>query len=149
VSVEDKQSPDLEMLLRGLDIEVTVGIHEQEGSEGHGGDGLTTAEVGAVHEFGLGVPQRSFVRGYFDDNADEIVQAQDAALQRILDGGDPEVEAGRVALKLESGMKERILARIDPGLAESTKKRRGEGAVPLVATSQLLGAVRGKVTRNK
>lgn len=149
MSVEDKVSPGLEALLRGLDLEVSVGIHEEEGSSSHGNDGPTTAEIGSIHEFGLGVPQRSFVRGYFDDHAGEIEQAQDAAMQRILDGADPEIEAERLALKLESGMKERILARIDPPLAASTKKRRGESAVPLVETSQLLGAVRGKVTRKQ
>lgn len=145
MSVEDKVSPEMARLLRGLDLEITVGIHEDEGSESHG-DGLTTADVGAVHEFGLGVPQRSFVRGYFDDNQAEIEDLQTVALQHILDGADPAAEAGRLGLKLEGGMKERILARINPPLAESTKARRGESAVPLVDTSQMIGAIRSKVT---
>jgi len=144
MSVEDKKSADLEKFLRGLDLEVTVGIHEEEGAEEHGD--LTNAELGAIHEFGLGVPQRSFIRGYFDENAAEIEQAQDEALNNIVFGADPRAEAERLGLKLESGMKERILARIDPPLAESTKRRRGASAVPLVDTSQLLGAVRSKVT---
>jgi hypothetical protein len=144
VSVDDKKSPELARLLREFDLEVTVGIHEDEGAEDHGDD-LTIADVGAIHEFGLGVPQRSFVRGYFDENAPRIEQAQDAALVRILDGADPETEAARLGLQLEGGMKARILARIAPPLAESTKRRRGESAVPLVDSSQLIGAIRSKV----
>jgi hypothetical protein len=149
MSVSDQSSPELEALLRGLNIEISVGIHEDQGAEAHGEDGLTTAAIGAIHEFGLGVPQRSFVRGYFDERATEILQEQAAALQRILDGADPETEAGLLGLRLEGGMKERILARIDPPLSPATKARRGESAVPLVATSQLLGAVRSKVKVTK
>jgi hypothetical protein len=44
-------------------------------------------------------------------------------------------------------MKERILARLSPGLAPSTLARRGEGAVPLVDSGQLLGSIRGKARR--
>lgn len=145
MSVSDKSNPELHRLLRGLEIEISVGIHEDEGSKSHG-KGLTTADVGAIHEFGLGVPQRTFIRGYFDESQGDIEQMQDAALQRIIDGADPLAEAERVGLKLESGMKERILARINPPLAESTKRKRGANAVPLVATSQLLGAIRSRVT---
>ena len=144
MSVQDQSSPLLAQLLAGFDLDVSVGIHEDKGAEDHGGK--TTAQIGAIHEFGLGVPMRSFVRGYMDENTDTIVQMQDAALGRILDGADPRAEAGRLGLRLESGMRERILARINPPLAASTKRRRGENAVPLVDTSQLLGAIRSKVT---
>lgn len=147
MSVSDKSSPGLTHVLEGFDLEISVGIHEEEGRQSHGDDELSNAEIGANHEFGLGPPQRSFVRGYFDENQEAIEREQDAALARILDGADPETEAGRLAAKLEGGMKERILARIPPPLAESTKAKRGEAAVPLVATSQLLGSIRGKVAR--
>lgn len=144
MAVEDKPSPELAKLLAGFELEVSVGIHADDGAKTYE-DGLTTAEVGACHEFGLGVPMRSFVRGYFDENVESIAALQEAALGRILGGADPHSEAGRLGLVLEGGMKQRILARIPPPLAASTKKRRGESAVPLVATSQLIGAIRSKV----
>lgn len=147
MSVDDKRSPDLERLLEDLDIEISVGIHAEEGAADH--DGLTTAEVGAIHEFGLGVPQRSFIRGYFDEHQGEIEQLQAAALERVIAGADPRIEAGRLGLLVEGGIKQRILSRIDPPLAESTRKRRGDDAVPLVDTSQLLGAIRSRVTEKK
>ncbi len=145
MSVQDTSNDLLKHLLEELDIEVTVGIHEDDGGQSHGKGGITTAQVGAAHEFGLGPPQRSFVRGYFDEHQAEIEGWQDDAMRRILDGADPRAEATRVGLMLEAGMKERILARIEPPLAESTKRRRGEGAIPLIDSSQLLGSIRSKV----
>lgn len=144
MSVEDKIGADLERWLRGLDIEITVGIHADEGAKLHGD--LTNVEIGSYHEFGLGVPERSFLRAYFDENAADVERAQDQALDRIMAGADPETEAQRLGLKLEGGIKERMLARIDPPLAESTKRRRGESAVPLIHTSQLIGSIRSKVS---
>lgn len=138
MTIIDKRDGTLDALLGGLDIEVTVGIHESEGNENH--DGPTNAEVGSYHEFG----SRSFIRGYFDESAADVARFIDEAAARVLDGEDP-VTAGEImALQLESGVKERILAGIDPPLAESTRKRRGDDAVPLVNTSQMLGAIRGK-----
>jgi hypothetical protein len=147
MAVTDNKNPDLGLFLSGGDFElaITVGIHEEEGSQAHGDDGLTTGEIGSVHEFGLGVPMRSFVRGYFDENMGYIEHAQDEAMQRILDGADPMLEAERLAKELEIGMRDRVLERIAPPLASSTRARRGQTAIPLVDSTQLLGAIRGRV----
>jgi hypothetical protein len=149
VSVSDTGGAAFDALLEGFDIEISVGIHEDKGAEAHGKGATTTALVGAAHEFGLGPPQRSFIRGYYDENAALIVEQQDAALARILDGADPLIEAQRMGLFIESGIKERILARINPPLSEATRKRRGESAVPLVDTSQLIRAITSQVTVKK
>lgn len=134
----DKRDGTLDALLGGLDIEVTVGIHESEGSDNH--DGLTNAELGSIHEF----TERSFIRGYFDEKSDDVERFIDEAAERVLNGDDPLTAGEIAAMQLESGVKARILAGIDPPLAESTRKRRGDDAVPLVNTSQMLGAIRGK-----
>jgi hypothetical protein len=39
-----------------------------------GGSGLTVAQVASYHEFGLGVPRRSFIRDYVDQDAEQIRQ---------------------------------------------------------------------------
>lgn len=134
----DKRGSALDALLGGTELEISVGIHESEGSEDH--DGPTNAEVGSYHEFG----SRPFIRGYFDEKAADVERFIDEAAARVLDGEDPLTAGEIVALQLESGVKERILAGIEPELAESTRKKRGDDAVPLVATSQLLGSIRGK-----
>ncbi len=136
---------ELGELFEGFYREITVGIHAEEGQEQHDG-GLTNAEVGTFHEFGLGVPQRSFIRAYFDENEALIVAKLEQAAQRVLDGADDKLEAQRFAVWLESQVKEFILNRnVEPELSDATKKRRGENAVPLVDSSQMLGSIRGKV----
>lgn len=140
--IDDKRSNVLDALMGGLEVEITVGIHESEGSKGHGG--VSNAELGSIHEFGLGVPSRPFVRGYFDENEEEISRLINEAAGDILDGEDPSEAADLVALQLESGVKQRILDGLSPEASEAVKRKRGEGAIPLVDTSQMLGSIRGK-----
>lgn len=143
MSIIDKRGNALDALMGGLHAEMTVGIHESEGAAGH--DGLTNAELGAIHEFGTSeIPQRSFIRAYIDEHEDDINEWLSEAADEILAGADPQQEADRIALQLESGVKERILSGVSPELSEATKKKRGDSAVPLVETSQMLGSIRGK-----
>lgn len=64
----------LESLLEALDsdVKVRVGIM---GSENRRADGLSNATIGAIHEFGMGVPQRSFLRQPLIDNAGPAIEA--------------------------------------------------------------------------
>jgi hypothetical protein len=126
-------------------VKITVGIHAAEGSGGH--DGLTNAALGEIHEFGFGVPQRSFIRAYFDENESHISGlVEDAIIDSLLEDGGKSLQlnAELVAVQIEGEIKERILGRLSPGLAKSTRRKRGDSAVPLVDTSQLLGSIRGK-----
>ncbi len=137
-------SNSLESLLRGFEHVITVGIHAEEGQEKH--DELTNLDIGEIHEFGLGVPQRSFIRAYIDEHEGLIAARLEQAAQRVLDGADDKAEAQRFAIWLESQVKEFILSsNVKPELSDATKKRRGENAVPLVDSSQMLGSIRGKV----
>lgn len=125
--------------LRGAGV--TVGVHEDKGAEAHGESGLTLAEVASIHEFGLGVPERSMVRQFVDENADQIREWQKRAAEAVIAG---EVTAEQVlellGEQILGAMKERILAGIPPGLSESTKRKRGGDATPLVDTAQMIGA---------
>lgn len=143
--ISDKQSEALSHILQSAAYELTAGIHAKEGGEGH--DGLTNAALGEIHEFGLGVPMRSFIRAWFDENESRINEMTDAALDRVLQGADMQTEANRLALWMEGDIKSRILSRLQPELSDATKAKRGEGAVPLVASSQLIGSIRGQAER--
>jgi hypothetical protein len=118
---------------------VTVGIHEDAGGEAH--DELSIAEVAAFHEFGLGVPERSMVRAFVDENAEQVKEWQREAGQAVVEGQlGPEQALERLGEQILGAMKERILAGIAPELSEATKRHRGDGAVALVDTTQMLGA---------
>lgn len=132
VAVSDKRSPLLEDLLDGLELEISVGIHEDEGGRKEGEQ--TNAELGARHEFGLGVPQRSFIRHYIDENESLLYERSEAALAKVLTGADAEVEAGKLGAQMVGEIKTRMLA----GLGDPSRD--------LVDTSQMIGSIRSKVT---
>lgn len=145
MTIVDKRSDVLEAMLGGLSVEMTVGIHEAEGTADH--DGLTNAELGSIHEFGAGdIPQRSFIRAWVDENQSLIDEWVTDAANAILAGEDPEGASERVALQMETGIKERMLSGISPELNENSKRGK-EGGVPLIDSSQLLGSILGKAKR--
>lgn len=70
VEVKMKNLKDLIEALSG-DPKVRVGVL---GDSNKRGDGLSNATIGSFHEFGLGVPQRSFLRRPLIDNMDKAVE---------------------------------------------------------------------------
>lgn len=128
----------------GIELSITAGIHAEDGSKSHGG--LTNAEVGEFHEFGLGVPQRSFLRAYFDANEARITKLlEDAVIEAVIKGKDLETAALKVAVQIEGEIKERIYSNIEPELSQSVKDKRGESAVALIDSSQLIGAIKALI----
>jgi hypothetical protein len=110
-----------------------------------GRSGLTTAEIGAIHEFGLGVPQRSFLRGWVDGHQREWFSWLRQGLVRALVGDAKWADDyGKYAVK---GVQERILAHIPPPLADSTVERKGGETTPLLDTGELLQDIIYEVER--
>ena len=136
---------------------VTVGIHEAEGAAAKDGGGHTSLiEVAEAHEFGLGVPQRSFVTGAVDENEAELNSKLTTAIKASTKPGGrgPEQTLERFGLYVVGVMQERISAGIAPELAESTKRqkkaRTGESKdTPLILTGQLRSSIRSKVEVDK
>jgi len=139
--VEDKgQLPKL-----AFDAEITAGIHAEEGAVAHG-DGVTNADIGMFHEFGYGPPKRSWLRAYFDENESRLGAAfEDAIADAIVSGRDVEHALRRIAAMIEGEIKERIYASIPPEPSKPVKEARGESAVPLIDTGQLISAIRAEV----
>jgi len=135
-------------LMRKLDRgqpSVIVGITAEAGGDIHKNadgtpGGLTTVEIGAVHEFGselAGIPERSFIRAGFDDNvaANRVLTKRLALL----------VITGRMSIRkalkiLGLAMKTQIVRRIDkgiePALKPATIARKGSSK-PLIDKGQL------------
>lgn len=139
-------------------VSVTVGIHEAEGSKPHEDEegkasALTVEDVAVFHEFGLGVPQRSFLRAWADENeAANKVRLQKIA-QAVLRGAIPSADVGldRFGLYAVGSIQRRIKARIDPPLAKSTIKKKTvqgkKGDVPLINTGQLWTSITHRVVK--
>lgn len=137
--------------------ELTVGIHEAEGSEpkeagtdGEDEPGLTVADVGSFHEFGLGVPRRSFVADWADENKAEHEEALSKMAQAVVRGAVPDTETAlaRLGERFVGEVQKRIADGIEPPLAQSTIDRKGSSK-PLIATDQLRSSIAPYVNRRK
>ena len=139
-------------------VTITVGIHGDDGADRHeGGDSfaedgavegsgeLTVAEIGAFHEFGTStVPQRSFIRAWFDENQPFIGETLTSQMRLVMAGKLPlETAMARVALAFEGSVKQRIARGIAPPLAKATIEAKGSSK-PLIDTGQLRNAIRGR-----
>jgi hypothetical protein len=126
-------------------IEITVGVHAAEAGSSHG-EGLTVGDIGSFHEFGTAtIPQRSFIRGWYDERQAFIADTLRTQLQAVIAGKRPiEQAAERIALAFEGDVKRRIAQNIPPPLAPATIARKGS-SVALIDTGQLRNAIRGQV----
>jgi hypothetical protein len=114
-----------------------------------GGSGLTVAQVASYHEFGLGVPRRSFIRDYVDQNAEQIRQRLRKVAKDVGEGRlTLQVSMARFGEFVKDGIQSRIEAGIDPELSEATVKQRGPG-VPLDNTGQLKSSIDYEVERGR
>lgn len=132
---------------------ISIGIHGDEAAIAYNGstEGVSLVEVAATHEYGLGtVPERSFIRAWFDENRARLARELRFAEAAELVGGNPDAMK-QLAQRWASEVKARITSRsghLKP-LAPSTiaeRERAGIGSVtPLDATGQLVNSIRAMV----
>ena len=99
-------------------------------------EGLTNAIIAEIHELGLGVPERSWLRAWIDENQKEIQSTLDLLNRQVAQGRiTSDQYAHRFGAWAVSQIQARISARIDPPLAQSTIDRKGS-SVPLIDSGQ-------------
>ncbi len=123
---------------------LSVGVLTEEQ---HDGAKMTVAELGEIHELGLGVPPRPWLRPVVDGRTSFVKDR----LKRVAQG----VALGRVTAaqgmnllgqELVNAIRARIRAGISPELAESTKARKQNNKdTPLILSAQFIGAITHKV----
>lgn len=112
--------------------------------------GDTVADVATANEFGLGVPERPFVRGYVDENEAQIKEWERKVGVMLLDGRrrrGPKPTMELFGLQVASGMQERIDQGIPPANSPATIERKGSSK-PLVNTGQLKSSITYEVKLN-
>jgi len=126
----------------GTTARLKVGIIGADASAEHQGGQATNVEIAAFHEFGLGVPERSIVRAWFD----EKIAENKALLKRIpaavVKGTSVQQAADQVALAMAGDMQERISEWIEPPNSPVTIARKGSSK-PLIDTGQLRSSISG------
>lgn len=126
-------------------VVLTVGIHDAEGSMPDGNGSATIAEVGTFHEFGIGVPQRSFIRAWADENEAKNQDTLRKIGANILKtGGDPIQGLNRAGVRFVAEIQGRMVAGIDPENAASTIRQKGS-STPLIDTGQLKSSITYKI----
>lgn len=131
---------------------ISIGIHGEEAKIAYDGstEEVTVVEVAAAHEYGLGVPERSFIRSWFDENRPRLARELKFAQRAELMGTNPDAVvqlAQRWRSEVVTGITSRS-AHLTP-LAESTIKARERAGIsqetPLDATGQLVASIRAMV----
>lgn len=102
---------------------------------------LTIGELAAIHEFGLGVPQRSFIADYVDESIADIKNTIGKISKKIIRlEMDPSLALDVLGMYIEGQIKARIAKGIDPPNAPSTIARKGSSK-PLIDTGQLRSSI--------
>lgn len=127
---------------------VAVGIFEADGGQPHG-DEVTVADVAAWNEFGTEtIPERSFLRAWFDENIDRAREALHRLMLRVVEGKLTKEQAlEQFGLWVQGEIQKRIAQGISPPNAQSTINAKGSSK-PLIDTGQLRSSVTFGVDRD-
>lgn len=124
---------------------VSVGVLGPAANEQHGEGELTTAQIAEIHEFGLGVPRRSFILDWANENEPAIKKKMADLFRPVLLGKRTTEQAYALfGVWAQGQIQARISAGIDPPLAASTIARKGSSK-PLIDTGQLRTSISFKV----
>lgn len=134
-------------------IRVKVGVQGEaaaapKASRDDGDDSpLNLAEVAAINELGIGVPERSFLGDTFDEGRAELENVSTRVANGVL-AGRFTFERGLSILGMhhQSQIKRRIRAGINPPNAPATVAKKGS-STPLVDTAQLISGITYAVER--
>ena len=125
---------------------VTIGLHEGAGSYENGEDVIS---VGIDNEFGVNVPERSFMRSAIDEHLQQIDEWREEGLTNIIDKGwTTEKALQSLGFKVQVLIQNKIQSDIPPPNAPSTTERKiKEGKAPrtLLDTRLMLRSVTFKV----
>ncbi len=151
VSVVDKGYTARLRAIASMDGRVTsrVGVYGEEAAKQHERSDLTNGELAAIHEFGVGVPERSFVRAWIDESEKQIVAQLKAEATDVLTGKrDVYTASSRVGRWAEDEIRARIARGISPPNAPTTVARKGS-STPLVDSGELVGAISSAAERDR
>ena len=123
---------------------VKVGVIGDEAASQEAGGSLTVADVASFHEFGLGVPERSFIRAYVDENDGPIrVRLRDIANRVLTRNQSPRSGLEILGLLTVGEIQQRMAAGLQPDLSDAYVKRlnKPDKTARLIRTGQLRSSI--------
>jgi hypothetical protein len=151
--IVDRKSDRFTQLLRAARTaatpkQITIGVHVADGAQPARDEGTTIIDVALANEFGvpeLHIPQRSFIRDWYDERGAFAAQKMSRLLEEsIRDTGNELQGVQRFALWAEADVRARIRRGIYPPNAERTKQLKGSSK-PLIDRGQLIAAIRARI----
>lgn len=139
-------------VFKNLGLSISVGVLGPPAEAAHRdqkgqAQAITVGEVAAIHELGLGVPERSWLRAWFEANHRTVIADIKAGMVQIAQGRlTPEALLEVLGQKYVGEIRKRTQAGIDPPLAQSTIDRKGS-STPLIDTGQLWSAITYEVRK--
>lgn len=134
--------------------DIYIGVHKGDAPRDETGESEEStnhipnnAQVAATHEFGIGVPKRSFLRSTIREHRDDYKALLVNLLRQNLrqKNADPERPFHIVGNKAVADVRQTIVRGVHPPLSEQTlerrKKRGFKGTKPLVETGQLKSSI--------
>ena len=121
---------------------IRVGIDEAAGENSDGK--ISIADLAAIHEFGLGVPQRPFITSWAEEHYERNKKDLTKVGQALVKGKIASQEQGLLMLaeKYAGEIQAKMSEGIPPPLAEGTRRA---GGTPLIDTGTLRSSIAGKV----
>ena len=120
----------------------SVGVQGVKGGTKHKSGKMTNAELGSIHEYGRGVPQRSHWRSTFDENQAKYQKELDDISRRVYSPGQGTVKGDLLLLGeiYKTDVIRKIHSSIAPDLEAATKIRHKGETVPLLDSGQYIGS---------
>lgn len=108
---------------------------------------VTVGQVAEWAEYGLGQPERSWLRAWIDEHQAEIHAMMRAGSDAVIRGEQTREQAmGILGAWITGQIQLRIAAGIMPANAESTIERKGS-STPLINTGQLRSSIANRVNK--
>lgn len=126
------------------DAAVTVGVH---GDADGDYDGISVLEIATIHEFGLGQPQRSFLRAWVAENKEEIDAITKRFAEAVVAGRMTEDQAlKQMGVLFTASIQKKISAGVPPPNEQSTIDRKGS-STPLIENGILRASIDHKIDK--
>ena len=125
---------------------IKVGIPADVGAYNNGTSIITVA---TAHEYGLGVPRRSFIRAPMDKHVSDINKALKSGFESILNGGDTIQNLNKIGLVAQNISKTSFKTQGDgtwPDITDETKERKGSSKI-LFDTGRLVQSITSWVVK--
>lgn len=120
---------------------VLVGIRGDKAAATHKGSDLDLVTIASFHEFGIGVPERSIIRAWVDEEREKITDLIRRAARAMAAGKVTRAQALElVGAKCVAMVQARIKRGIAPALSAATVAEKGSD-VPLIDSGQLWSSI--------